>query len=149
MTSNFVGVCLQKNTKTIVMGDITNIRDRTKANDNASQKIHQWCFRKITSMVRYKAQLVGINVKAISEAYTSKTCPVCGAENKPKGRNYKCTNCGFEYHRDGVGAINIYKRYLGKSQVVAGLAPVAGVRYSPHLRSHGVSVSPWKVALSY
>ncbi|MGC9770975.1 transposase [Fervidobacterium islandicum] len=90
-----------------------------------------------------------MKVELISESYTSKTCPVCGQENGPKGRRYKCTNCGFEYHRDGVGAINIYKRYLGYGQVVAGLAPVAGVRYAPHLRSHGVKTSPWKVASSY
>ncbi|MEM4239131.1 MAG: transposase, partial [Nitrososphaerota archaeon] len=44
--------------------------------------------------------------------------------------------CGFEYHKDGVGAINIFKRYRGKSHVVGVLASPVG------LRSHGVSISP-------
>ncbi|MFN4268854.1 MAG: RNA-guided endonuclease TnpB family protein, partial [Fervidobacterium pennivorans] len=48
---------------------------------------------------------------------------------------------------DGVGAINIWQRYLGReSQVVAGLAPARGVRFTPHLCGHGVSNAPWKAA---
>jgi len=87
-------------------------------------------------MITYKAQLLGIQV-----------CPVCGSKNHAVGRNYECKSCGFRYHRDGVGAINIWQRYLGKkSQVVAGLAPVRGVRFKPHLCGHGVSNAPWKAA---
>ncbi|SDH85825.1 transposase, IS605 OrfB family, central region, partial [Fervidobacterium changbaicum] len=134
---------------TIVIGDVTNIRERVEGNDNAMQKVHQWCFRRITNLIMYKAQVHGIKVEQISESYTSRMCPVCGQQNHSEGRRYKCAKCGFEYHRDGVGAVNIYKRYLGSNQVVAGLAPVKGVRFKPHLCSHGVSTSPWKVALSY
>jgi len=51
------------------------------------------------------------------------------------------------YHRDGIGAVNIFARYLGiESQVVAGLAPVRGVRYKAHLCGHGVKNAPWKAA---
>lgn len=146
ITSNFLQVCLQKGIKTIVIGDVTNIRERVEGNDNANQKIHQWCFRKTIDMITYKAQLLGMEVKLISEEYTSKICPVCGKENNPTSRNYECRNCGFKYHRDGVGAINIYKRYPGtRFQVVADLAPVRGVRYKPHLCGHGVKNAPWKV----
>ncbi len=149
ITSNFVGKCNVKSVSTIVVGDITGIRENVEGNDVSKQKIHQWCFRKLTNMIEYKAQLYGIKVVKISEAYTSKTCPVCGARNDVKGRNYKCSDCGFEYHRDGVGAINIWKRYLGNSQVVVGLAPTRGVRFNYHLCGYGVSTSPRKVALSY
>jgi len=150
ITSQFVGMCYQKAISTIVIGDVTNIRERVEGNDNAMQKVHQWCFRRITNLIMYKAQVHGIKVEQISESCTSRTCPVCGQQNHSKGRRYKCAKCGFEYHRDGVGAINIYKRYLGReSQVVAGLAPVKGVRFKPHLCSHGVKTAPWKVALSY
>jgi len=41
ITSNFLQVCLQKGIKTIVIGDVTNIRERVEGNDNANQKIHQ------------------------------------------------------------------------------------------------------------
>jgi len=98
-------------------------------------------------MIIYKAQLLGIEVELVSEEYTSQVCPVCGSKNHAVGRNYECKSCGFRYHRDGVGAINILRRYLGsESQVVAGLAPVRGVRFKPHLCGHGVKNAPWKVA---
>ncbi|AIY87302.1 transposase [Thermotoga sp. 2812B] len=146
ITSSFIGLCLRKQIGTIVIGDVTGIRERADYSDNANQKIHQWQFRKLIEMIRYKAEQFGIEVKLISEANTSKTCPVCGAKNKPNGRRYHCKTCGFEYHRDGVGAINIWKRYPGTGQVVAGLAPVRGVRFHPHLCGHGASLAPWKVA---
>jgi len=147
ITSNFLKICLHKGIGTIVIGDVTNIRERVEGNDNFNQKIHQWCFRKMVEMITYKAQLLGIEVKLVSEEYTSQVCPVCGSKNHAVGRNYECKSCGFRYHRDGVGAINILRRYLGKkSQVVAGLAPVRGVRFKPHLCGHGVSNAPWKVA---
>jgi putative transposase len=147
ITSNFLKICLQKEIGTIVMGDITKIRNYVKGNDNFNQKIHQWCFKKIIEMIVYKAELLGIEVKFVPEKYTSRTCPVCGSKNHIVTRNYKCQNCGFEYHRDGIGAINIYARYLGGSpQVVAGLAPVRGVRFTSHLCGHGVLNAPWKAA---
>lgn len=147
ITSNFLKMCLQKGIKTIAVGDITNIRERVQGNDNANQKLHQWCFRKMIDMLTYKVHPLGIDVKLVPENYTSQTCPACGSRNHPTDRNYECQNCGFKYHRDGVGAINIYARYLGKkSQVVAGLAPVRGVRYKPHLCGHGVRNAPWKAA---
>ncbi|MCD6550697.1 transposase [Thermotoga sp.] len=143
ITSNFIGLCLQKEIGTIVIGDVTNIRENAKGNDNFNQKLHQWLYRKTIEMITYKAELFGIEVKMVSEAYTSKECPVCGSRNHPNGRNYRCGECGFSYHRDGVGAINIWRRYLGrKSQVVAVLAPARGVRFNPHLCGHGAVSAP-------
>jgi len=147
ITSNFLKTCMQKGIGTIVIGDITNIRERVEGNDNFNQKIHQWCFRKMVQIITYKAQVLGIEVKLVAEEYTSQICPVCGDKNHADGRNYECKSCGFRYHRDGVGAINILQRYLGKKfQVVAGLAPVRGVRFKPHLCGHGVKNAPWKAA---
>jgi putative transposase len=150
ITSNFVGLCVKKGIDTIVIGDIRHIREHVEGNDNTRQKVHQWLFGEMIDMITYKAKMFGIDVKFVSEAYTSQTCPVCGSRNHVNDRNYKCKHCGFEYHRDGVGAINIYKRYLGIediSQVVVGLAPTRGVRFNPHLCGHGVKTTPWKVAM--
>lgn len=140
-TSHFVGRCLSNGIGTIAVGDIRKIRERVDYNDTANQKIHQWMYGKLLKMLEEKTKIVGIKLVYVSEAYTSKTCPVCGKQNIVKDRRYKC-ECGFEYHRDGVGAINIFKRYRGESHVVGVLTSPVGVRFSPHLRSHGVSVSP-------
>lgn len=144
ITSNFVGLCLQDNIGTIVIGDITGIRDRVSYSDSANQKIHQWQFGRMLVMLKTKAELFGMKVAQISEAYTTKVCPVCGTQNKSQGRNYKCFVCGFSYHRDGVGAINIFNRYLGIGQVVGVLASPVGVRFNPHLCGYGVKSTPWK-----
>ena len=128
------------------MGDVTGIRNRVRYNKKANQKIHRWIFRRIANLIEYKAALAGIKIKYISEENTSQTCPVCGHKYKPSDRNFRCPVCSFEYHRDGVGAINIHKKYTGCGLVVAGLAPAVGVRYNSHLRGPGIS--PWKLALS-
>jgi len=78
-----------------------------------------------------------MKVERIGESYTSQTCPSCENRKKPNGRNYHCHECGFEYHRDGVGALNIRKKYLRNRSAVVGQmacpsAPV-GVKYRPHM----------------
>ena len=145
-TSNFIKWVLEKGASAIVMGDVTGIRNRVKYNKKANQKIQGWIFRRIANLIENKAALAGIKIKYISEENTSQTCPVCGHKYKPSDRNFRCPVCCFEYHRDGVGAINIYRKYTGCGLVVVGLAPAVGVRYNSHLRGPGVSL--WKLALS-
>ncbi|MHB8253437.1 MAG: zinc ribbon domain-containing protein [Acidiferrobacter sp.] len=41
-------------------------------------------------------------------------CPVCGHRHKPKGRNWRCQACGFEGHRDIVGAVNMHPIAYGQ-----------------------------------
>ena len=111
-TTKFVELCEAKNIGTIVMGDLTGIRENINYGKRANQKLHQWAFGKIAQLITYKAKSVGITVKKIDEAYTSQTCPQCANRKKPTTREYKC-KCGFSNHRDGVGALNIRKKYLG------------------------------------
>jgi len=146
ITSNFVSCVVERKASKIVIWDVTGIRDHAKYHAVANQKIHTWLFREIVSMIEYKARLAGVEVEYISEEYTSQTCPICGHRHKPSNHNFKCPVCGFEYHRDGVGAMNICKKYLGHGQVVVDLAPAVGVRFNWHLR--GLGISPWKLALS-
>ena len=111
-TMKFVKYCYAKGIGTIVLGDLTGIRNTIKARKKERQKLHQWAFGKIAELITYKAKTLGIKVVQIDEAYTSQTCPSCGHRKKPTHRNYTC-KCGLKYHRDGVGAINIRQKYLG------------------------------------
>jgi putative transposase len=64
-------------------------------------------------MIEYKAMLVGIPVITTSEAYTSRTCHICGCEGKRKTQGlFICPQCG-EYNADLNGAINIAKSLRG------------------------------------
>ena len=128
-TTKFVKICESRDIGTIVIGDLTGIRDNINYGKRANQKLHQWAFGKVTQLIIYKAKSLGIKVVLIDESYTSQTCPACGQKHKPTNRDYIC-KCGFTYHRDGVGAINIRQKYLGclGNPVAAAMAPPVGLR---------------------
>ncbi|RKU16510.1 transposase [Candidatus Poribacteria bacterium] len=128
-TRKLLDQCELRGIGTIVVGDLTGIRDNIDYGKKSNQKLHQWPFAKLVNMITYKAKALGIKVKHINEAYTSQTCPKCGNRKKPTNREYSC-KCGFTYHRDGVGAINIRQKYLGclSVPVVADMAPPLGFR---------------------
>ena len=135
ITSRFISDCQRVKADTIVIGDLNGIRENIKCSKKSNQKIHQWAFTRIAQKICYKAELKGIKVVAASEAYTSQTCPQCGHRKKTNSRNYHCKQCEFKYHRDGVGAINIFNKVSGliNNPVVGVLASPLSVRYHPHL----------------
>ena len=126
---------LHKNgVQTVVIGDIRNIRITGKnLGKKVNQKVHQMSHGTFRHKITYKAELCGMKVVLINEAYTSQECPDCDKRNKPRDRNYRC-KCGFTYHRDGVGARNILRKYRGESHVVGVMASTISLRYSPHMR---------------
>ncbi len=133
-TAKLLKYCQTKGIGTIVLGDLTGIRKGIDYGNRSNQRLHQWAFGKITSLITYKAKVLGIKVVQIDEAYTSQTCPSCGNRKKPNNRAYIC-KCSFQYHRDGVGAINILRKYQGglSDPVVAAMgsarmAPPLGFR---------------------
>ena len=76
-----------------------------------------------------------LDVALQDEHYTSRTCPHCDyVRSKVKGRVFRCPKCGWTYHRDGVGSINIRRKYLGHGPVVGVMAPPTGMRYHTHSR---------------
>ena len=139
ITSRFISDCIKAKADTIVIGDLKGIRKRAKFSKKSSQKVHQWAFARLQFMICYKAELAGLKVKFVSEAYTSQICPRCGNRKKPTNRNYHCNHCGFEYHRDGVGAINLWNKVSGfiLSPVVGAMASPIGVRFDWHLCKSG------------
>ena len=135
ITSRFVSACRAKNVETIVIGDIKHIRQSIDYGKKTNQKLHQWAFSKIQSMITYKAKAVGIQVDTQDEAYTSQTCPSCGQRKKPSKRTYHCAKCGWQGHRDVVGASNILTKYQGWlfNPVVGAVVSPIGIRYHPDL----------------
>lgn len=134
-TSLIVSTLKSKGVQTLVICDVRDIRQNLDYGKKFNQKLHQWVFGEALHMLTYKSLRQGMKVELINEAYTSQTCPSCGKRHKPKNCNYRCGHCGFEYHRDGVGSINIRRKYLGDSTPVVGLmASPVGVRFHPHLQ---------------
>jgi putative transposase len=95
----------EEGAKRLVIGDVRDIGMRKRLATNAQQKVSGWSHGKQVDYLTYKLAAFGIALERQSEAYSSKTCPCCGAHNK-HGRRYRCSGCGFVGHRDAVGAIN-------------------------------------------
>lgn len=134
-TTKLISTLHERGVKIIAIGDLKHIRDNIDYGKKNNQKLHQWSFSQILQMIRYKSERLGMLVEEISEAYTSQTCPRCGHRYKSNNRNYRCKECKFEFHRDGVGAINIRNNYLKSigafSPVVGVMASPTGLRYNP------------------
>ncbi len=117
---------------TVVIGDVRDVADGKRLHRNQQQKISMWSHGKQREYITYKAQAAGISVPAlINEQKTSKTCPQCRHEHKPRGRHFVCPVCGLVRHRDIVGSANILSRHLYGE--VGRLTPPQDVMYRhPH-----------------
>lgn len=129
-----VNYAVKNNIGTIVFGDCADIHEKTDCGKN-NQIIQQNLEQQLRKYVTYKYESIGGITQVIPENYTSQTCPKCGSRKKDK-RIYSCSNslCGFQYHRDGVGSINIWGLANNVSlgnlpNVVDGLTPPIGVKY--------------------
>jgi putative transposase len=97
---------------TIVLEDLTNIRERIKRSKELNGRLNRWSFRKLQRIVEYKAKLAGLNVVYVEARGTSSLCPICGERLSPNGhRRLKC-RCGLEEDRDIVAVKNLLRRYL-------------------------------------
>lgn len=144
-TTRLVSTLHARGVQTVVIGDIRDIRRSAKYNKVANQKIHQMSSGKLRQMLTYKAERLGMQVVLQEERYTSQKCPHCNRLNKPSGREYHCRACGFRFHRDGVGSVNLRRKYLGQFDVpvVGVMASPIGLRYRPHVRcSSGSGSNP-------
>lgn len=96
----------QQGARRVVVGDVRDVGKGKRLNANAQQKVSGWSHGKQVDYLTDKLAALGIALERQSEAYSSKTCPACGTHNKPHGRRYRCSACGFTGHRDAVGAVN-------------------------------------------
>jgi len=111
LTADFVHRCWLTGVDTIAVGDLTGIREHINYTAALNQRLHAWPFRKIVSMIPYKAGLHGIRVTEVSESYTSQTCHACGEVKKSNRKHrglYACA-CGWHVQADANGAANIFQ----------------------------------------
>ena len=107
--------CIHKGIKTLVCGDIKDIRKDKHWHKKESQKLHSWSFSKFIQQLEYKAIQVGIRFVRINERYTSQKCSICGIVRKSSRKHrgfYNCKKCGNIVNADVNGAVNILKKYL-------------------------------------
>jgi len=91
----------------IVMEKLKGIRKNFDKGKKLNRRFHSLPFRKLQTMVEYKAKLQGIKVVYVNPKDTSKTCHNCGYVTHVDGREYRCPKCSMKYNRDLNAAINI------------------------------------------
>jgi putative transposase len=136
-TTRLITTLHENGVRMVVIGDVRDIRQDNDIGHTNNQKVHQWSHGSVRFKLTYKAVHRQMYVTLQDEHYTSRTCPKCGhVRSKVNGRVFRCANkkCGWTYHRDGVGSINIRAKYLGQFPVVGVMAPPTGLRFSPHTR---------------
>lgn len=119
-SKKYTEYAINNNIKTVVIGDLGLFNMKLKNRKNKmgnQQKLIQWQHGQIKNMLTYKLARHGILTIEISEAYTSQTCPECGNKYKPMSRNYICKKCGYEIHRDVLGAYNILSKFLNDGEI--------------------------------
>ena len=96
----------------IALEDLTEIRDSIRYSVELNGRLHRWSFRKLQSIIKYKAKLKGVRVVFVDPAHTSSLCPICGGKLSLNGHRVLKCKCGFEADRDVVGSWNIRLRAL-------------------------------------
>jgi len=96
-----------------------------------------WPRGEIHRQIEYKAALEGVPVIKVNPAWTSKTCPVCGARRRDRvGKVFVCLMCDWEMNRQINAGLNILKTALASNEALA-----RAVRFQPGALRHDV-VSP-------
>ncbi len=78
------------NSGRLVVGDVRGIEQRTRqrksANRHLRQQLSQWSRGRQECYLKEKT---GLEDEHLDESSSTKTCPACGARNRPSGRDYK------------------------------------------------------------
>ncbi len=93
----------------IMLGNLKNLTKNKGRKFN--RKLSGFSHYKLTQFIEYKAKEKGVPFFKINEAYTSKTCSVCGTIGK-RTKNWFVCSCGYEDNADRNAAFNIGKRGL-------------------------------------
>ena len=123
MTNKVVELCVQRNVKEVVVGDLTGIKkkqDGTGKNwsDKPSQNWQQFPIQQVVAQLDYKLARHSIQLKEQDERGTSKgRCSLCQCTDRSKLHRVKrglflCENCNTKQNSDVNGAGNQLVRYL-------------------------------------
>lgn len=97
----------------IVIGAMSDGITSMDIGSKNNEKLHKIPFGRLYSLIRYKAEEIGISVIKVDEAYTSQTCCRCGIVKKSNRKYrglYVCSSCNTVVNADVNGAVNILKR---------------------------------------
>lgn len=80
---------------------------RGRGENTHASVLDYWSYYQLEQFIFYKAQMAGIAVEKVPAAYTTKSCPLCGAINQRDKHNYTCKRCSYRGHADYGASRNI------------------------------------------
>jgi putative transposase len=115
LANHIVEQCVEQGVGRITIGELNGIRDDENGEaknwgTHGNLDLHGWAFDRFTNILTYKAKVEGIAVEEVSERDTSKTCCVCGKEDKSQRVErglYVCEEHDDAFNVDVNGAENI------------------------------------------
>ncbi len=110
----------------IVLEDLT-LHGAGSRSRKLNRRLSSWPRREIHRLIEYKAAIEGVPVIKVNPAWTSKTCPVCGARRRDRvGTVFVCLMCDWEMDRQINAGMNILKTALASNEALA-----RAVRFQP------------------
>jgi len=98
---------------TLVMENLTDIRERTKGRRQQRRAMSHWSFAQLQSFLAYKAAYRSINVEFVDARYSSQACSHCGyidKRNRVRQSEFSCQHCGFSLNADLNASRNLASR---------------------------------------
>ena len=84
------------------------------------RRLNSWPHGELHRQVEYKALAAGVPVVKVNPAWTSKTCPACGARRRDRvGQDFVCFVCNWEMDRQHNAGLNILKSALASDEALA------------------------------
>lgn len=116
ITRAAVNWAVERKVGKIFVGDLETLPKRRRKGNRRIKQVHRNVLWEMPTQRQYlQDKLIEAGaphskedpcIETHHERRTSQTCPSCGALHKPRGRVYKCRNCGWIGDRDGVGSVN-------------------------------------------
>lgn len=136
-TNYIITYCVTNNINTIVVGDITGIREDNDHGHMGNQLFHAFPFQKIYAMLEYKCALHGIRFEKVKEYYSSQCSPLSLKVSKRYAKGKQRVQRGLYkedktiWNADAVGAYNILRIFLGRPPQIntSGLACLSFPQY--------------------
>jgi IS605 OrfB family transposase len=110
----------------IVLEDLT-LHGAGGRSHRMNRRLSSWPRSEIHRQIEYKAALAGVPIIKVNPAWTSKTCPACGARRRERvGKVFVCLMCDWEMDRQINAGMNILKTALASNEALA-----RAVRFQP------------------
>lgn len=129
VTKYIVDYCIENHINTVVIGDITGIRESANLGKNNNQKFHKLPYALIMNKLKYKLTKYGISFEKQKESYSSQCSPFSESVSKKYATPNKRVKRGLfidnriKMNADSVGAFNILRLYLKAKKITLTLEP--------------------------